>query len=83
MGCDTKYAWKEKLGYVAIDFDREMKLAAESSEVERNYELPGDIAHHMSDHKRCLHIAVSRCHAMLLLWLCQESFKRSSMSLSD
>jgi actin beta/gamma 1 len=31
---------KEKLSYVAIDFDAEMKKAAESSELEKNYELP-------------------------------------------
>jgi actin-related protein len=31
---------KEKLSYVAIDFDEEMKKASESSDIERSYKLP-------------------------------------------
>ena len=36
---------KEKLSYVALDFDTEMKAAAESSDKEKTYELPREHHH--------------------------------------
>merc|ERR1711871_657543 len=45
---------KEKLTYVALDFDEEMKSAAESSEIEKDFELPdGNIVRLGNERFRC------------------------------
>jgi len=48
---------KEKLGYIAIDFDSEMKMTSESSEKEKTYELPdGNIVTIGSERFRCAEV---------------------------
>jgi len=45
---------KEKLSYIALDYDSEMKLATESSDKEKTYELPdGNIITVGSERFRC------------------------------
>jgi len=48
---------KEKLGYIAIDFDSEMKMTSESAEKEKTYELPdGNIVTIGSERFRCAEV---------------------------
>merc|ERR1711941_160380 len=63
MGRETVRDVKEKLSYIALDFDTEMKAATESSDKEKTYELPdGNIITVGSERFRCPEVLFQPLH---------------------
>ncbi|CAN0012743.1 unnamed protein product [Scytosiphon promiscuus] len=77
---------KEKLTYVALDFDQEMKTAAESSQLEKSYELPdGNVIVIGNERFRCPEVRYFSCISSSLAFAVCGSrvFARTLGSLSS
>ena len=64
---------KEKLSYIAVDFDTEMKAASESSDKEKTYELPdGNIITVGSERFRCPEVLFQSASAFVAQKCCSN-----------